>query len=89
MKGRCMPHMYVDPYAILDVTFLVAAFVLDGHGAEDGEYVIGCLLDMGDAVERVALVYPTKQSRDTAFVEIGRLVTAYEAENAALEEDER
>ncbi len=89
MKGRCMPHMYVDPYAILDVTFLVAAFVLDGHGAEDGEYVIGCLLDMGDAVERVALVYPTKQSRDTAFVEIGRLVTTYEAENAALEEDER
>jgi hypothetical protein len=83
-----MPHMYVDPYAILDVTFHVAAFLVDGYGAEDGEYVIGCLLDMGDAVERVALVYPTKQTRDTAFVEIGRLVTAYDAESAALEDDE-
>ena len=34
-KGGCMPHMYVDPYAILDVTYLVAAFLFDGHG-EDG-----------------------------------------------------
>ncbi len=83
-----MPHMYVDPYAIVDVTYLVAAFLIDGHGAEDGEYVIGCLLDMGDAVERVALVYPTKDTRDTAFVEIGRLVTAYEAESAAWEDED-
>jgi hypothetical protein len=50
--------------------------------------VIGCLLDMGDAVERVALVYPTKETRDTAFVEIGRLVTAYEAESAAWEDED-
>ena len=48
--------------------------------------MIGCVLDLGDAVERVALVYPTQQSRDRAFVEIGRMVTAYEAEQAALDE---
>ena len=83
-----MSHMYVDPYAIVDVTYLVAAFLIDGHGAEDGEYVIGCLLDMGDAVERVALVYPTQQTRDTAFIEIGRLVSAYEAEQVALEDED-
>ena len=85
-KGGCMPHMYVDPYAILDVTYLVAAFLFDGHGEDDGEYMIGCVLDLGDAVERVALVYPTQQSRDRAFVEIGWMVTAYEAEQAALDE---
>ena len=39
-EGCCMSHMYVDPYAMLDVTYLVAAFLIDGHGAEDGEYVI-------------------------------------------------
>ena len=83
-----MSHMYVDPYAILDVTYLVAAFLIDGHGAEDGEYVIGCLLDLGDAVERVALVYPTQQTRDAAFIAIGRLVSAYEAEQAALEDED-
>ena len=82
-----MPHMYVDAYAILDVSYLVAAFMLNGHGAEDGEYVIGCVLDCGDAVERVALVYPTQQARDAAFVEIGRLVTAYETESAACDDE--
>ena len=83
-----MPHMYVDPYAILDVTFLMAAFILNGHGVEDGEYVIGCVLGVGDGVERVALVYPTQQTRDAAFIEIGRMVSAYEAEQVALEDDE-
>jgi hypothetical protein len=34
------------------------------------------------------LVYPTKETRDTAFVEIGRLVTAYEAESAAWEDED-
>jgi hypothetical protein len=80
--------MYVDPYAIVDVTYLVAAFLIDGHGAEDGEYVIGCLLDLGDAVERVALVYPTQQTRDAAFIEIGQMVTAYETESAACDDEE-
>ena len=65
-KGGCMPHMYVDPYAILDVTYLVAAFLFDGHGEDDGEYMIGCVLDLGDAVERVALVYPTQHSMRNA-----------------------
>ena len=83
-----MPHTYVDPYAIVDVTYLVAAFLIDGHGAEDGEYVIGCLLDMGESVERVALVYPTQQTRDAAFIEIGRMVSTYEAEQATLEDED-
>ena len=43
-----MSHMYVDPYAILDVTYLVAAFLFNGHGEDDGEYMIGCVLDWGD-----------------------------------------
>ena len=36
----------------------------------------------------MALVYPTQQTRDVAFVEIGRLVSAYEAEQAALEDED-
>ena len=39
-------------------------------------------------MERVALVYPPPQSRDTAFIEMGRLVSAYEAEQAARENDD-
>jgi hypothetical protein len=66
----------------------MAAFILNGHGVEDGEYVIGCVLGVGDGVERVALVYPTQQTRDAAFIEIGRMVSAYEAEQVALEDDE-
>ena len=33
-------------------------------------------------MERVALVYPTQQTRDTAFIEMGRLVSADGAEQA-------
>ena len=83
-----MSHMYVDPYAILDVTYLVAAFLFNGHGEDDGEYMIGCVLDLGETTERVALVYPTPQTRDAALIEIGRMVSAYEAEQAALEDDD-
>ena len=83
-----MAHMYVDSYAILDVTYLVAAFLFNGHGEDDGEYMIGCLLDLGESVERVALVYPTQQTRNAAFLEIGRMVTAYEAEQATLEDED-
>jgi len=39
-------------------------------------------------VERVALLYPTQQTKDTAFIEMGRLVSAYEAEQAARENDD-
>ena len=39
-------------------------------------------------MERVALVYPTQQTRDAAFIEIGRMVSAYEAEQAALEDED-
>jgi hypothetical protein len=88
LKGCWMAHMYVDPYAILDVTYLVAAFLFNGHGKDDGEYLIGCVLDLGETVERVALVYPTQQTRDAAFIAIGRMVSAYEAEQAALEDDD-
>jgi hypothetical protein len=87
-KGGWMAHMYVDPYAILDVTYLVAAFLFNGHGEDDGEYMIGCVLDLGETTERVALVYPTQQTRDAAFLEIGRMVTAYEAEQATLENED-
>ena len=83
-----MSHMYVDPYAILNVSFLVAAFLFDGHGEDDGEYMIGCVLGVGDGVERLALVYPTQQTRDAAFIEIGRMVSAYEAEQDALEDED-
>ena len=83
-----MSHIYVDPYAILDVSYLVAAFILNGQGAEDGEYLIGCVLDIGATAEHVALVYPTQQTRDTAFVEIGRMVTTYEAEQAVREDED-
>jgi hypothetical protein len=83
-----MSHIYVDPYAILDVSYLAMAFIRNGQGAEDGEYIIGCVLDMGDTATHVALVYPSQQTRDAAFVEIGRMVTAYETEQAALEDEE-
>ena len=83
-----MADMYVDSYAMLDVTYLVAAFLFNGHGEDDGEYMIGCVLDLGETTERVALVYPTQQTRDAAFIEIGRMVTAYEAEQAALEDED-
>lgn len=83
-----MSHMYVDPYAILDVTYLVAAFLFNGQGEDDGEYLIGCVLDLGDATERIALVYPTQETRDAAFIAIGRMVSAYEAEQAALEDED-
>ena len=63
-----MAHMYVDPYAILDVTYLVVAFLFNGHGEDDGEYMIGCVLDLGETTERVALLYPTQQTRDAAFL---------------------
>ncbi len=83
-----MPSMSVDPYAMLDVTYRVAAFVFDGHGAEDGEDVIGGVLSLGDAVEYVALLSPMQQTSETAFVAIGRLVKAYDAENAPLEDED-
>jgi hypothetical protein len=76
--------MSVDPYAMLDVTYRVAAFVLDGHG----EDVIGGVLSLGDSVEYVALVSPMQQTSETAFVAIGRLVTAYDAENVPLEDED-
>lgn len=38
-------------------------------------------------MERVALVYLTQQTRDTVLIEMGRLVSAYEAEQAAREDD--
>jgi hypothetical protein len=83
-----MSRMYVDPYAILDVSVLVAAFLFDGQGEDDGEYMIGCILGFGDAVERMALVYPIQQTRDAAFIEVGRMVRAYEAEHTALEDED-
>ena len=39
-------------------------------------------------MERVALLYPTQQTKDTAFIEMGRLVSAYEAEQAAREAEQ-
>jgi squalene cyclase len=39
-------------------------------------------------VKRVALVYPTQQTRDTAFIEMDRLVRAYEAAQAVREDDD-
>ncbi|HEY5865864.1 MAG TPA: hypothetical protein VI542_10020 [Candidatus Tectomicrobia bacterium] len=82
-----MSPMYVDTYAILDVRYPVTACLIDGRGEDDGQYVIGCMLAIGDVVEHVALVYPTAQTRDAAFVAIGQCVTAWEAQRAAQEDE--
>lgn len=77
-----MSTMYVDQYAMLDVSFLIAATCLDGHGAADGASLIACLLGVGTHTEHVVLAYPTAAERDSAFQAMGQLVRAQDALSA-------
>jgi hypothetical protein len=71
-----MSPMHADRHAILDTSYIIAATCVNGDGPCDGEYVILCILGIGDDGEQAALRYPSAAERDTAFLAIAELVRA-------------
>ena len=78
--------LYIDDYALVDVTYLKAAFVFDGRQEDDGLYCINGILIIDEVAERVSFVYPTATERNAAFREIGRMARALEADRAPWED---
>ena len=71
------PTMYVDEYAILDVSYLVHAFPLNPcaeHPGDPEAWLIAGLLHVGKKAHQVTLSYPTRQLRDAAFETIGAML---------------
>ena len=69
--------LYVDEYAILDVSDLVHVFPLNPcgeHPTDPEEWLIAVLLHVGKKAHQVTLSYPTRQLRDEAFETIGALL---------------
>lgn len=72
------PTMYVDDYALLDVSYLVHAFPLNPcaeHPTDPEEWLIACLLHVGKKAHRCTLSYPTRALRDEAFEAIGAMLS--------------
>ena len=64
--------MYADPYLLVDTDALICAHHAEGHGEHDGLYAIALVLRVGDTPKRVFADYPDKDTRDAAFVALGR-----------------
>ena len=75
--------LYIDEYAILDVSYIIHAFPLNPcveHPADPEEWLIAVLLHVGKKAHRATLSYPTRQLRDEAFEAIGAMLSPHTSE---------
>lgn len=79
--------MHVDDYNIIDTSYILHACLVDPcpEHPDDHPWLIGLLLGLGKKGERCTLAYPTRESRDAAFEQIGEMVRA--EQGLAEEED--